>query len=216
MSWLSAHKGDGHLCEAVSRFNEALDVLERGGPDADATRFLSDALRAIQAEWSLLQTTPEPDDVGTFGAMLRQELSSEAQAELLGSHEVANVLGLEPGGVTHDGEARARLLEPLAELVRAHSHPTLIPVQMLLVNLLLDKPDERLVIYGTLAPGRVNHYVIEDLRGRYRDCAVRGRISEVDGLPYFTWAPAADTLGAQLFCSKQLPEKWRDLDRLRG
>ena len=91
-----------------------------------------------------------------------------------------------------------------------------IPVQLLLVDLLLDRPDERLVIYGTLAPGRANHYVIEDLSGRYCDCSVHGRIREVDGLPYFTWAPSADSLGALLFSSKQLPEKWDDLDRFEG
>ena len=64
------------------------------------------------------------------------------------------------------------------------------------MNLLLDRPDERLVIYGTLAPGKVNHNVIEDLSGDYRDCAVHGRIREVDGLPYFTWAPSEDSLGS--------------------
>ena len=91
-----------------------------------------------------------------------------------------------------------------------------IPVQLLLVDLLLDRPSERLVIYGTLAPGRANHSVIEDLSGRYCDCAVHGRVTEVDGLPYFTWAPSGDSLGAQLFSSKQLPEKWDDLDRFEG
>ena len=240
MSWLSPLEVDGPVGEAVSRVNEALDALERDGTEADASRCLSDALNEIQSQWSLLQTPEQRDDAEAFQAMLAQALSAEAQAELLSSDEVMTALGLEPGIATHDDESRSRLLEPLAELVcsvranPAHGEKTprgpdsekaergrpvsevVIPVQLLLVNLLLDRPDERLVIYGTLAPGRANHNVIEDLSGRYLDCAVHGRVSEVDGLPYFTWAPAADALGALLFCSKQLPGKWDDLDRFEG
>jgi gamma-glutamylcyclotransferase (GGCT)/AIG2-like uncharacterized protein YtfP len=193
MSWLSNLEGAWRLDEAVSQFNEALDVLERGGQEVDAARCLSDALNRIRAEWSLLQTTEELDDAEAFRAMLAQALGPEAQAELLGSAEVAELAGLEPGTSTG-----------------------VIPAQFDLVNLLLDKPDERLVIYGTLAPGRANHYVIEGLRGQYCDCSVHGRISEVDGLPYFTWAPSEDSLGAQLLSSNQLPEKWGDLDRFEG
>ena len=121
-----------------------------------------------------------------------------------------------------DRESRARLLTRLAELIFEKAErdkavsSVVIPVQLLLVNLLLDRPDERLVIYGTLAPGKPNHNVIEDLSGDYRDCSVHGRISEVDGLPYFTWAPSEASLGAQLFSSRQLPDKWDDLDRFEG
>jgi gamma-glutamylcyclotransferase (GGCT)/AIG2-like uncharacterized protein YtfP len=238
MSWVSTLESDGRLGEAVSHVNEALDLLERDGTEADATRCLSDALNEIRAEWSLLRAPAGLDDAEAFQAMLAQALSAEAQAELLSSDEVAAALGLEPGIATRDEESRARLLASLAELtiVRpdlAHGEKLprvsdsekperdepvgrVVPLQLLLVNLLLDKPDERLVIYGTLAPGRANHKVIEDLRGSYSDCRVHGRISEVDGLPYFTWAPSADSLGAHLFCSKQLPEKWDDLDRFEG
>jgi gamma-glutamylcyclotransferase (GGCT)/AIG2-like uncharacterized protein YtfP len=190
---LSGLESAGHLVEAVAHFNEALDVLERDGTEAGAARCLSDALNEIRAGWSLLQAPGEPDDAAAFRAMLAQALSSEAQAELLGSAEVTELIDLEPGTPTE-----------------------VIPVQLLLVNLLLDKPDERLVIYGTLAPGRANHSVIEDLSGQYCDCAVHGRVTEVDGLPYFTWAPSEDSLRVQLLSSKQLPEKWGDLDRFEG
>ncbi len=111
MSWLSNLASAGHLGAAVSHFNDALDVLEREGSAADATRCLSDALNEVQAEWSLLKTPAELDDVMTFQAMLAQTLSSDAQTKLLRSDEVANALGLEPGVVTGDDESRARPLE---------------------------------------------------------------------------------------------------------
>jgi gamma-glutamylcyclotransferase (GGCT)/AIG2-like uncharacterized protein YtfP len=192
MSCLSALESDGHLGEAVALANEALDLLEQGQREEDATRCLSAALKEIQAEWSLLQGPEEPDEAKAFQAMLAQTLGAGAKGEFLSGDVVSDALGTQPAG------------------------KSLVPVQLLLVNLLLDRPEERLVIYGTLAPGRENHGVIEYLGGSYRECFVHGRITEVDGLPYFTWAPAAPSLRAQLFCSDRLPSKWDDLDRFEG
>jgi gamma-glutamylcyclotransferase (GGCT)/AIG2-like uncharacterized protein YtfP len=186
MSWLSTLKGDGHLGAAVSLFNEAQDVLEQGGRDADASRCLSDALKEIQTEWSLLQAPGGLDEAKALPAMVAQTLGADAREELLTAERDL------PGGEMG------------------------IPFQSLLVNLLLDRPDERLVIYGTLAPGRENHSVIEHLGGSFSDCTVHGRIAEVDGLPYFTWAPEAPSLRAQLFRSDRLPATWDDLDRFEG
>ena len=220
MSWLSTLTSAGHLDEAVWHFNEALDLLERAGTEEDTARCLSEALTRVQTEWSLLETHEEMDEAKTFQTMLARTLTPEAQAELLSSDEVAILLGLESR--TIDLESRTLLLTRLADLTleKAERDKTVsnvvVPVQLLLGNLLLDKPDERLVIYGTLAPGKPNHNVIEDLSGVYCGCSVHGRISEVDGLPYFTWAPSEASLAAQLFSSRQLPDKWDDLDRFEG
>jgi gamma-glutamylcyclotransferase (GGCT)/AIG2-like uncharacterized protein YtfP len=218
MSWLSTREGDGRLGTAAALVNEALDLVEQKVREADAARCLSEALEEIVAEWSALQTVEEPDAATAFPAMLDQVLGAETQAELLGSAEVRSLLGPEQAP---EAESRTRRLERLAGLIRpaGSDHPetgVVVPLQVLLVNLLLDKPDERLVIYGTLAPGRENHGAIADLRGSCHDCTVHGRIDEVDGLPYFTWAPAADSLGVKLFYSHDLPGKWCDLDRFEG
>jgi gamma-glutamylcyclotransferase (GGCT)/AIG2-like uncharacterized protein YtfP len=186
VSWLSARESDGHLGAAVSLANEALDLLEQGGREIDAARCLSEALEEIKAEWSLLRAAEVRDEAEAFQAMLTDTLGAEARAELL----------------------RAERDRPAGQAGTTD--------KLRLVNLLLDRPGERLVIYGTLAPGRENHDVIEDLGGSYSDCSVHGRITEVDGLPYFTWAPEAQSLPAQLFCSDQLPAKWDDLDRFEG
>jgi gamma-glutamylcyclotransferase (GGCT)/AIG2-like uncharacterized protein YtfP len=230
MTWLSTRESAGHLGEAVSHFNEALDLLERDGTEADATRCLSDALNEIRTAWSRFEARESTGGAGTLQAMLTQALCPEAQTELLSSDEVLDLLSLEPRVPDQDDASRAPLLERLAELIpvagsnRAPGDDSdstevgkvVIPVQLLLVNLLLDRPDERLVIYGTLAPGKSNHNVIADLRGEYRDCAVHGRISEVDGFPHFTWARSDASLGALLFSSKQLPGMWGALDRFEG
>jgi hypothetical protein len=145
MSWLSSPEGASRLDEVVSLFNQALDLLERDGTEVDAARCLSDALSKIPAEWSRLASQEVVSEVETLQAMLGQASSSDAQAELLSS----------------DAFEKAERDEAVGS--------TVIPVQLLLVNLLLDRPDERLVIYGTLAPGKPNHNVIEDLSGDYRN-----------------------------------------------
>jgi len=279
MSWVSTLESAGHLGEAVTHFNEALDFLERDGTEVNATRCLSDALNKIQAEWSLLDNV-EMGEVKTFQTMLQVELDPEDQATFLCSDEVGRLLRLEPRIMNHDAlkrhgyrpgveidaklvqkasevhrqaqsllaafrtkgteEARTRLLKRVAELLYivrsniAHGEKTprgpdhekaerdravsklVIPVQLLLINLLLDRPDERLVVYGTLAPGQPNHRMIEDLDGEFSCCSVRGLISETDGLPCFAWGPAQDEVEAQLFGSRQLSDRWGSLDRFEG
>ena len=79
VTWSSGLEGAGHLVEAVADFNEALDVLERDGAEADAARCLADALNEIRAGWSVLQAPEEPDDAEAFRAMLAQALGSEAR-----------------------------------------------------------------------------------------------------------------------------------------
>ncbi len=48
-----------------------------------------------------------------------------------------------------------------------------MPLQRLLLNILFDYPDHKLVVYGTLAPGNVNHDILSDLQGVWEDCIVK-------------------------------------------
>ena len=279
MSWVSTLESAGHLGEAVTHFNEALDLLERDGTEVDATRYLSDALNKIQTEWSLLDNV-EMGEVKTFQTMLQATIDPEDQATFLCSDDVGCLLRLEPRIMNHDvlkrngyrpgvgidaklvkkasevhrqaqsalaafragetEETRARLLNELDELLYivssniAHGEKTsrgqdyekdkrdkavsklVIPVQLRLIKLVLDRPDERLVVYGTLAPGQPNHRIIEDLDGDISGCYVSGHVIETDGLPFFTWGAATGDVKAQLLRSRQLPDMWESLDRFEG
>ena len=97
MTWLSAPESAGHLGEAVSHFNEALDWLERDGTESEATRCLSDALGEIQTAWSLSGDRKPTGGVEAFLAMLTQELSPDARTELVGSDEALDLRGLDQG-----------------------------------------------------------------------------------------------------------------------
>ena len=91
-----------------------------------------------------------------------------------------------------------------------------IHLQILLLSLLLDRPDRRLVVYGTLAPGKVNHNILSKIEGSWSRCEVNGRIFENNGLPYFIWDPNEPSNEFQLFFSNMLPDSWNRLDQFEG
>jgi gamma-glutamylcyclotransferase (GGCT)/AIG2-like uncharacterized protein YtfP len=137
-------------------------------------------------------------------------------------------------------ETRQRVLKRVAELLYvvrsniAHGEKTpygpdlnkwerdesvcrvVVPLQKLLVNLLLDKPDQKLVVYGTLAPGQLNYSVLEDLQGTFEKCIVHGRIDESNQLLFFAWQIEGPAIDAQLLTSPKLRSRWVDLDRFEG
>lgn len=78
-----------------------------------------------------------------------------------------------------------------------------------------------LAIYGTLAPGKVNHHHIADLGGTWRDAAVRGRLGRVpcgihQGLPAIVIGAAEPLHPVKLLASDALPAAWARLDAFEG
>ena len=92
----------------------------------------------------------------------------------------------------------------------------IIPVQRLILNTLFGHPECKLVVYGTLAPGKVNHHIISEIPGSWKDCIVNGHVDEANGLPYFSWEPRGPSLKAQLFTSSVLPSMWKEIDNFEG
>jgi gamma-glutamylcyclotransferase (GGCT)/AIG2-like uncharacterized protein YtfP len=82
-------------------------------------------------------------------------------------------------------------------------------------------PDTRLAIYGTLAPGRVNHHQISALAGTWQRGTVRGRLSSsgwgaAAGFPGLILDPLGPSVDVYLFESAELPEHWNRLDEFEG
>lgn len=92
----------------------------------------------------------------------------------------------------------------------------IVPLQEMLVDLLLDRPTRKLVVYGTLAPGQPNHHVIAGIAGSWFDCVVRGSVRLERGLPVFAWNPSGPEVRAQLFVSADLPKSWSQIDDFEG
>lgn len=97
-----------------------------------------------------------------------------------------------------------------------HVCKAVVPVQILLLDVLLDSPQKKLVVYGTLAPGNANNQVLSDLHGSWEYCKINGILSESGGYPFFEWNPSAPSIDAQLFISDDLPAHWDRLDHFEG
>ena len=81
--------------------------------------------------------------------------------------------------------------------------------------------DMRLAIYGTLAPGRVNHDQISALAGNWKRGIVKGRLFSSGwgaalGFPGLILDPLGPSVDVDLFESTDLPEHWTRLDDFEG
>ena len=84
-----------------------------------------------------------------------------------------------------------------------------------------EAPNTRLAIYGTLAPGRVNHHQISALRGNWQRGTVRGKLFSSGwgaalGYPGLILDPLGPVVEVALFESQDLPEHWTRLDDFEG
>ncbi|MGD1923530.1 MAG: gamma-glutamylcyclotransferase [Paracoccaceae bacterium] len=81
--------------------------------------------------------------------------------------------------------------------------------------------DMRLATYGTLAPGEVNHHVLDGLTGTWSKGIVRGRLLQegwgaAHGCPGMVPDPHGDPIAVHVFESPDLPEHWARLDDFEG
>ncbi|MEM9059187.1 MAG: gamma-glutamylcyclotransferase [Pseudomonadota bacterium] len=79
----------------------------------------------------------------------------------------------------------------------------------------------RLATYGTLAPGEVNHGVLDGLSGTWTRGSVRGRLFKegwgaAHGCPGMIPDPDGERIAVHVFESPDLPEHWARLDAFEG
>lgn len=78
-----------------------------------------------------------------------------------------------------------------------------------------------LAVYGTLAPGRMNHHVVAPLGGAWTEGVVEGDLSgegwgSTHGFPAFWPRAGGATVVVQMLTSPALPEAWDELDEFEG
>ncbi len=92
----------------------------------------------------------------------------------------------------------------------------MIPIQSKLLDLIFDRPSQKLVVYGMLAPGAPGEYVLKGMEGAWQRCKIVGEIIVREGLKYFRSYPGTDEIDCYLFSSDHLPERWSNLDAFEG
>lgn len=85
-----------------------------------------------------------------------------------------------------------------------------------MLELISESPEERLIVYGSLAPGGPNNFMLARLEGTWIKCVIRGRMGKYRGFKVFKFDPDGDEHQAWLFSSPLLPRKFPDLDDYEG
>ena len=84
-----------------------------------------------------------------------------------------------------------------------------------------NRAENRLAVYGSLAPGEENHDQLAGLDGVWSRGTVRGRVFVLDegearGYLALVLDPAGPQVAVQVFESAELPEHWARLDAFEG
>ena len=79
----------------------------------------------------------------------------------------------------------------------------------------------RLFVYGTLAPGQRNEYVLAGMAGEWVKATARGTLYEQGwgsnfDCPGMVPDPQGALVQGLLFCSDELPQQWDRLDEFEG
>jgi gamma-glutamylcyclotransferase (GGCT)/AIG2-like uncharacterized protein YtfP len=85
------------------------------------------------------------------------------------------------------------------------------------------EPEKVLIVYGSLAPGKPNHPVVEHLRGNWLRGIVRGKLENAGwgvGIGYPAFRPARleeeEQIEASILISDDLVDFWPNLDEFEG
>lgn len=78
-----------------------------------------------------------------------------------------------------------------------------------------------LIVYGSLAPGGLNHGLVSPLTGEWMKGWISGELLEEGwgaamGYPALRWCPDGQDIDAFLFISRDLPAHWLKLDEFEG
>jgi HAD superfamily hydrolase (TIGR01662 family) len=85
---------------------------------------------------------------------------------------------------------------------------------------LLARASERLIVYGSLAPGRENHHVMSGMTGAWANVTIHGTLHDRGwgaglGYPGITLGTGGE-VDAMMFESSDLPAHWKRLDEFEG
>lgn len=77
-------------------------------------------------------------------------------------------------------------------------------------------PEERLIVYGSLAPGGPNAFLLAGLVGEWYRCVIRGHLGRYQGFKAFRYDPEGPEHEAWLLESADLPRVLQELDDFEG
>jgi gamma-glutamylcyclotransferase (GGCT)/AIG2-like uncharacterized protein YtfP len=84
-----------------------------------------------------------------------------------------------------------------------------------LVDFILERPSQKLAVYGTLKPGQPNYGMLRDIDGSWTPVRLNGCLTRL-ACPPFPSRPRAAQCEAELLISAELANHWSQLDEFEG
>jgi gamma-glutamylcyclotransferase (GGCT)/AIG2-like uncharacterized protein YtfP len=83
------------------------------------------------------------------------------------------------------------------------------------------RTSQQLAVYGSLAPGRQNHHIVEPFGGAWTEAVVEGDLvtygwGAAIGFRALTLRPGGPAVAVHVLTSAALPRAWSDLDAFEG
>jgi len=93
-------------------------------------------------------------------------------------------------------------------------HPTLSEI----INILLEKPNDKLLLYGTLKTGKSNSSILDNYRNNLKNVSIWGFIEMENNLPYYTFSISSsqNEIQAELIYNNELNTHFDKLDEFEG
>lgn len=93
-------------------------------------------------------------------------------------------------------------------------HPTLSEI----INILLEKPNDKLLLYGTLKTGKSNSSILDNYRNNVKYVSIWGFIEMENNLPYYTFSISSsqNEIQAELIYNIDLNTHFDKLDEFEG
>ncbi len=90
------------------------------------------------------------------------------------------------------------------------------PLLYLLFSEIFNKPEYRLIVYGTLLPGNVNYKILEHYKGKWLDGKIKGQMEIIDNYKYFTWDSSSNETTVKIIETTEQPIEFKNLDKFEG
>lgn len=83
-------------------------------------------------------------------------------------------------------------------------------------NIFLDRPSQRLAVYGTLTPEQPNAQELSGLEGEWHEATVRGTMQKRDGFQEFVWSLPGEDISVKVLSCPELNQRFNRLDQFEG
>lgn len=84
------------------------------------------------------------------------------------------------------------------------------------IEVILERPSQRLAAYGTLRPGQSNYKIVSNIQGEWTSGVIRGSVREVAGYPAYTWDESGEPIPVEVLISEQLISEYARIDEFEG